>query len=85
MGSVAVKYVGPFYTDNFKNPDNRNDAYTVCNAEFLYDLPAVGGTGIEFRAEVRNIFNALYFLGGEGNAFFPAAARNFVLGARLKI
>ncbi len=84
-GSLAVKYVGPFYTDNFKNADNRNDAYTVCNAEFLYSLPAVAGTGIELRAEVRNIFNALYFLGGEGNAFFPAAERNFVFGAKLRI
>ena len=84
-GSLVLKYVGPFYTDNFKNPANRNDAYTLCNAELLYVLPPVAGTEVELRTEVRNIFNVLYFASGEGNAFFPGAERNIVVGARVKL
>jgi iron complex outermembrane receptor protein len=84
-GSFVVKYVGPFYTDNFKNPSNRNDAYALCGLELLYDFSRVAGMELELRADVRNIFDVLYFAGGEGNAFFPGAERNFVVGARLKL
>jgi iron complex outermembrane receptor protein len=78
--SVSVKYVGPFYTDNFRNSENRNDAYTVWNGEVMYRFPKVFGIGLTVRGEVRNIFNNLYFMSGEGNAFFPAAERNYVFG-----
>ena len=84
-GSVVVKFVGPFYTDNFKNPDNRNDSYTFCNLELVYRLPVFFDSSLELRGEARNIFNVLYTLSGEGNTFFPAAERNFVIGMRLKI
>ncbi len=84
-GSFVIKYVGPFYTDNFKNPENRNDAYTVCNVELLYRLALISDVSLELRGEVRNLFNVLYTMSGEGNAFFPAAERNFVLGVRLKM
>ncbi len=83
--SFVLKYVGPFYTDNFKNADNRNDAFTVCNFEFLYRLPLFLDSSIELRVEARNLFNRLYTLSGEGNTFFPAAERNFLFGMRLKI
>lgn len=78
--SVLVKYVGAFYTDNFKNEDNRNDAYSVSNLELLYELPEAFGTLLTLRGEARNLFNTLYFAGGEGASFFPAAERNYVLG-----
>jgi iron complex outermembrane recepter protein len=84
-GSLAVKYVGSFYTDNFKNSQNRNDAYTVTNAELLYTFPHVFGVSLGLRGEVRNIFNNLYFMNGEGDAFFPAAERNFILGVTLNL
>ncbi len=84
-GSVAVKYVGSFYTDNFKNALNRNDAYTVANAELLYSVPRVLGVEFAFRAEVRNILNNLYFMNGEGDAFFPAAERNYVFGVTISL
>ncbi len=84
-GSLVLKEVGSFYTDNFKNPQNRNDAYTVWNAEVLYRLPSVLGVAMELRGEVRNIFNSLYFMSGQGNAFFPAAERNYVLGAKVRL
>ncbi len=77
--SLTVKYVGSFYTDNFKNEANKNDDYIVVNGEILLDLL---GFNSEFtlRGEVRNIFNRLYFAGGEGEKFFPAAERNYLFG-----
>ncbi|MFA6469562.1 MAG: TonB-dependent receptor, partial [Bacteroidota bacterium] len=76
--SVITKYVGPFYTDNFQNPENKNDAYTVVNVELLYVLPPIGDAEITLRGEVRNVLNRLYMQNGEGNAFFPAAERNYL-------
>lgn len=83
--SVLTKYVGPFYTDNFKNEQNKNDAYIVSNAEVSYSLPVAGSVKITLRGEVRNIFNALYFMNGEANAFFPAAERNYLLGMSVQL
>jgi iron complex outermembrane recepter protein len=84
-GSIGVKYVGSFYTDNFKNSQNKNDAYTVANAELLYTLPHILGVELGLRGEVRNIFNRLYYMNGEGDAFFPAAERNYILGLTLNL
>jgi iron complex outermembrane receptor protein len=83
--SIDARYVGPFYTDNFKNDANRNDAYAVVNAQLLSAPVGVAGVELALRAEVRNVFNKLYFLGGEGNAFFPAAERNFLIGITTNI
>jgi outer membrane receptor protein involved in Fe transport len=84
-GSLSVKYVGSFYTDNFKNARNQNDAYTVFNAELLYSTPRVLGVNLTLRGEVRNILNRLYCMNGEGDAFFPAAERNYVFGVTLNL
>jgi iron complex outermembrane receptor protein len=84
-GSLSVKYVGNFYTDNFENALNRNDAYTVMNAEILYRAPRVLGVDFALRGEVRNLFNTLYFMNGEGDAFFPAAERNYVFGVTISL
>ena len=78
--AVVAKHVGAFYTDNFKNPLHRNDAYSVFNAEATYQLPAMLKTALTLRGEVRNIFNLFYTMSGEGDEFFPAAERNFILG-----
>jgi iron complex outermembrane receptor protein len=83
--SALVKYVGSFYTDNFKNEENRNDAYVVFNAEALYSPPEVFGVELILRGEVRNILNNLYFANGEANAFFPAAERNYILGLSVRL
>ncbi len=83
--SVTAKHVGAFYTDNFKSAANRNDAYTVMNFESLVTMPAIGGTEITLRGEVRNMFNVLYMQNGEGNAFFPAAERNYLVGITLQL
>lgn len=78
--SFVAKYVGSFYTDNFKNNSNKNDAYAVLNLELLYMLPKIADTHISLRGEVRNLLNTLYMQNGEGNAFFPAAERNYLIG-----
>ena len=83
--AFVLKYVGPFYTDNFENADNRNDAFTVCNLELLYRVPLVSDASLSLRAEVRNLFDRLYTLSGEGNTFFPAAERNFLFGLQVKL
>ncbi len=83
--SLLAKYVGSFYTDNFKNENNKNDAYTVFDGELLYRFPAVAGVALTARGEVRNLFNNRYFMNGEGDAFFPAAERNFILGLSVSL
>lgn len=83
--SLLLKYVGSFYTDNFKNESNKNDAYTVLNFESLYTLPKIGDAEISLRAEVRNVLNRLYMQSGEGEAFFPAAERNYLIGLTVQL
>ena len=78
--SALMRHVGSFYTDNFRNEQNKNDAYTVFDLTAIGNLPEVLGTRLVLRGEMRNVFNTLYFSSGEGNAFFPAAERNYVLG-----
>ncbi|HUL44325.1 MAG TPA: TonB-dependent receptor [Bacteroidota bacterium] len=83
--SILAKYVGAFYTDNYNNPLNRNDAYTVLNLEFLYRLPAFDGYDLTVRGDIQNLLNNLYFAEGQGNVFYPAAERNFLFGLTLHI
>ncbi len=77
--SVDAKYVGGFYTDNTRNALRRNSPFWLANAALTVRPGGVGGP-FTLRLEARNIFNRLYFQGGEGDAFFPAAERNFILG-----
>ena len=79
-GSLITKYVGPFYTDNFKSEANKNNDYTVFNIELLYRLPRIINSEFILRAEIRNLFDRLYFANGIGNSFYPAAERNYLLG-----
>lgn len=83
--STGLKFVGDFHTDNFNSEETRNDAYTVVNTELLYRLPRLLESDITIRAEVRNLLNRLYFSHGEGNAFFPAAERNYLLGLTINM
>jgi iron complex outermembrane receptor protein len=78
--SMTAKHVGAFFTDNFKNALHKNDAYSVFNAETSYRLPEVFKTVLTVRGEMRNIFNLLYTMSGEGQEFFPAAERNYLVG-----
>jgi iron complex outermembrane receptor protein len=78
--SVLGKYVGGMYTDNFHTEANRNDPFEVFNAELLWQLPRFADSELTLRAELRNVFDRLYFNGGQGKEFFPAAERNLLLG-----
>lgn len=82
--SADAKYVGPFHTDNTRNAIRKNSAFWVVNAGVL--VRPGGPTGhLGIRIEARNVFNRLYFQGGEGDAFFPAAERNYLLGLSAEI
>ena len=83
--SLSAKYVGSFYTDNFKIEADKNDAYTVFNVETLYKLPQIASASVTLRGEIRNLLNTLYTQTGDGNLFFPAAERNFVVGITLQL
>ena len=83
--SVLGKYIGAFHTDNFNDESNTTDAAVVFNGEILCRLPKIAGSELTLRGELRNIFNTLYLAGGEGNTFFPAAERNFLIGLNLHI
>jgi outer membrane cobalamin receptor len=37
------------------------------------------------RGEIRNVFDALYTMSGEGIEFFPAAERNYIFGMSLQL
>ncbi len=83
--SVSAKYVGSFYTDDFKIEADKNDAYTVFNVEALYKLPPIASANVTLRGEIRNLLNTLYTQTGDGNLFFPAAERNFVVGITVQL
>jgi hypothetical protein len=38
---------------------------------------------IKLRAQINNLFNALYASGGNGDEFFPAAERSLFVGLEL--
>ena len=81
---LSVKHVGTFYTDNDRNAANRNDAATVLNADATHMVSFGAGHALLFRCEVRNILNTFYTSGGEGEAFFPAAERNYLVGVTVR-
>jgi outer membrane receptor protein involved in Fe transport len=83
--SFNTKYVGSFYTDNTKNDLLKNDAYIVCDLSLAHTFDLGAGMYLKLRGEVRNLFDNLYTMYGEGNQFFPAAERNYVLGFSLQI
>ncbi len=74
---LTWKFVGDQYTDNFQNPNNKVDPYSVLNAMIGYKMTSVlGFRGVEFRLAVNNLLNKLYAQSGEGEQFFVAADRN---------
>jgi outer membrane receptor protein involved in Fe transport len=77
--------VGDFYTDNTKNNLLKNDAYTVVNAMLSYRLTLGSDVFLTVRGEIRNVFDALYTMSGEGIEFFPAAERNYIFGMSLQL
>lgn len=83
--SGSWKYVGSFFTDNTENDAHVNDAYAVLNGEARYRFRLPGDVGLVVRGEARNALNSFYTAGGEGESFFPAAERNYILGLILDL
>jgi iron complex outermembrane receptor protein len=83
--SLDAKYVGDFYTDNTKSILLKNDAYTVVNAMLSCRITLGSSNFLTLRGEVRNLFDALYNMSGEGEEFFPAAERNYIIGMSLQL
>lgn len=80
---ISGKYVGSFQTDNFNTDAHRNDAYTVFNADASVSVPFSDDVTFVVRGEINNLLNALYTMSGEGQEFFPAAERNYMIGVGL--
>jgi iron complex outermembrane receptor protein len=78
--SADAKYVGPFHTDNTADARRRNSPWWAANGCVRVRASGPAGGTFDVRFEVRNIFNRLYFQNGEGDSFFPAAERNYLVG-----
>jgi outer membrane receptor for ferric coprogen and ferric-rhodotorulic acid len=83
--SLDTKFVGSFYTDNTQSKTRENDAYVVCNALVSYRFALGSDVIMSVHGEVRNLFDCLYTMSGQGQEFFPAAERNYVLGMSLQL
>ncbi|MGQ9820098.1 MAG: TonB-dependent receptor [Candidatus Kapaibacteriales bacterium] len=64
--------------------DNKVDSYLVFHLDAGYKLriPIIWRY-VDFKFQIRNLFNRLYASGAEGKEFFPAAERNFFLGVEI--
>ncbi|MCX7879817.1 MAG: TonB-dependent receptor [Ignavibacteria bacterium] len=72
-------YRGDYYADN------KVDPYFVVNLNANYSFRNIGYfQSLNFKLQVRNLFNQLYAAGAEGKEFFPAAERNYFLGIELE-
>ena len=83
--SLDTKYVGSFYTDNTQSETRENDAYVVCNASVSCRFALESNVIMTVHGDVRNLFDRLYTMSGQGQEFFPAAERNYVLGISLQL
>jgi iron complex outermembrane receptor protein len=84
--SIAGRYVGKQYTDNFKDELNTVDPHFVSDAWISCRLAnLVGDIGVEARLQVNNIFDSLYAAYGEGKQFFVGAERNAFFSLSLSL
>jgi iron complex outermembrane receptor protein len=84
--SLAGRFVGLQYTDNFKNAANTVDPFFVSDASVSYQLDSLpGGVRAEAKLQVNNVFDALYAAYGEGAQFFVGAERNIFLNLSFQL
>jgi iron complex outermembrane recepter protein len=77
--SLAGRYVGKQYTDNFRSEDNTVDQFFVADAWASYTFgQLVGDVTVEAKLQVNNLFDVLYAAYGEGTQFFVGAERNLL-------
>lgn len=82
--SIAGRYVGKMYTDNFADEQNTLDAFTVFNFNLSWKLENIGLKGLILQTQLNNLLNTNYLAHGEGDAYFPAATRNGFIGLRFE-
>jgi iron complex outermembrane receptor protein len=77
--SLAARFVGKQYTDNFRNEDNTVDPFFVSDAWASYTFEHLAdNVSVEAKLQVNNVFDVLYAAYGEGAQFFVGAERNLL-------
>ncbi len=80
------QYVGSQYTDNFQLASRKVDPYFIVNGWLSYRINNfLSLSSIELKLYVNNLLNRIYITHGEGDYFFPAAARNFFLNCSVSL
>jgi iron complex outermembrane recepter protein len=86
QSSLAMQYVGKFYTDNFKNEENTVDAHTVLHAMLGYGIKNIMGlSGVQLQLHIQNLLDKVYITHGEGDSFFPAAGRHAFVNVNFEL
>ena len=80
--SLSDKFVGSFYTDNFKNEMHKNAAYNTLNLNAHYKIALGPANAFVLQFRISNLLNRKYMAYGEGAEFFPAATRAFYGGIK---
>lgn len=75
--SLNWHYQGPFYTDNFKNPRHKVQAFQLFHLDLRYQLARLAHVKINAKLHVSNLLNTTYLAHGEGKEFFPGAPRSY--------
>lgn len=83
--SLAAKYSGDSYTDNFKNKEHKLDPYTVLNLITNYKLKSVNLNMFTVQFKINNLLNTKYLSYGEAFVFYPAATRNYFLTLKMDL
>lgn len=95
--SLASKYVSRQFLDNTQSTDRSVDPFFVNNLRLRYNFSLLGLENIDANLAVNNIFNEKYESHGYtyggitptgtrlyGNAYFPQAETNFLLGLNIR-
>jgi len=77
LASLAGRYVGASFTNNFEQGNRKALPYFVLDADLGYEWRHGPLQGTRLRLQLRNLLDRLYVLHGEGDGYFPAATRSF--------
>ncbi len=80
--SLAGRFSGKMYTDNFANERRTIVPFTVLNFNLNWKLNSIGLDNVTLQLQLNNLLNSRYLAHGEGDSYFPAATRNGFIGIR---
>ena len=95
--SANTKYVGRQYLDNSSDKDNSLDPYTFTDFQAAFTLRPQWVESITLRAQINNLFNALYSSNGWSyrysiidavvvdKGFYPQAGRHYMLALQVAL